>query len=245
MSPATEPEETRDEGSDAPSDQQVATGDMRHDNQPGDRAIQALNHPTEQDSPSMQETTHETGPEASEDARWGSGETTVAAVPAITLMDGAAIPQIHLVEAVRQPGSRWLDLTFPAGRERLVKEYCSELNRRTYRGHRVLRRRRKAAYIPDLPNHPCTIRLHVPGHMEVTNDSVCGITLGFRHLSTAKEFKKYAIVFENLSEDEPKKLIMPPISEKAFREKMSSQGAKVVQYGLTLWLGSLCLAERE
>ncbi|EFY91179.1 hypothetical protein J3459_017126 [Metarhizium acridum] len=131
--------------------------------------------------------------------------------------------QIQLIRATMTRESRWLQLTFPVGSDRLVDEFCTEVNRNLSIMRTTIA---SSAYIPD-PGPGCRVMLPVHGLVRVTPPPTP--TLYFGSQRAAKRFKKHTFVFEHPSEDEEsqKALYMPDMSIGVFREKLSSKGSRV------------------
>ncbi len=134
--------------------------------------------------------------------------------------------------------SQWLELTFPAGSERLVNEYCIEVNRKRSRG------RTRTAYVLDALGQPRTarrIKVPAPRHVTVTEHPESNFALRFEHTRRAARFKKYAILFDYPSNNTPDRetLILPAKPEEYLREELSSPGSKLVRYRWYMWFQSL------
>ena len=137
--------------------------------------------------------------------------------------------------------SEGLEFTFPAGSERLVNEYCIEVNRK-----RSFLQTTAAARVLKALHQPVTARRMVvpaPRRVKVTEHPESRFALQFEHTRGAAQFKKDAILFDypSNSTSDDKTLILPAKPQEDLREELSSLGSKMVHYAWYTWFESLGL----
>jgi len=128
---------------------------------------------------------------------------------------------------------RWLKLTFPQGYERVANEYCTEINRKPYRG--LFAHHGQPSYQPDLPSPEeaaLTVLVPIHGHVEMLTLEESTTALRFRNMSSAKRFQRFALLFEHPTVEPQNQrlrmLIMPAKPEDEYRERLACTGSRVL-----------------